>query len=208
MIRHTKSAVAPSVSSAQRFCGSVSAVGEMVEQVDEQDHTVGVVDRGEAIRRRWLHRVATTVCHDPDGRILVHRRPDHVSRFPGQYNWLVGGAVGVGETYPAAASRELAEELGVHTPTRFLSKYLCRGVISPYWLGLHEAVLDQPVVPDGSEVAWHAWLTPVELRAAMYDTTFVPDARDAFVRYQAENADPRGPLPRDSTLPPRPERPH
>ncbi|MFJ1602005.1 NUDIX domain-containing protein [Streptomyces sp. NPDC088253] len=123
-------------------------MGEMVERVDEQDHTLGEVDRGEAIRRRW--------------------------------NWLVGGAVG--ETYPAAASRELAEELGVHAPTRFLFKYLCRGVISPYWLGLHEAFLDQPVVPDVSEVAWHAWLTPVELRAAMHDTTFVPDARDAFDR--------------------------
>ncbi|MFD8000344.1 NUDIX hydrolase [Streptomyces mirabilis] len=181
-------------------------MGEMVERVDEQDQTVGVVDRGEAIRRRWLHRVATTVCRDPDGRILVHRRPDHVSRFPGQYNWLVGGAVGVGETYPAAASRELAEELGVRTPTRFLFKYLCRGVISPYWLGLHEAVLDRPVVPDASEVAWHAWLTPVELRAAMHDAMFVPDARDAFHRYQAEKAGPRGPLPRRSALPPRPER--
>ncbi|MGW4993769.1 NUDIX domain-containing protein [Streptomyces mirabilis] len=117
-------------------------MGEMVERVDEQDRTVGVVDRGEAIRRRWLHRVATTVCRDPDGRILVHRRPDHVSRFPGQYNWLVGGTVGAGETYPAAASRELAEELGVHAPTRFLFKYLRRGVISPYWLGLHEGQLE------------------------------------------------------------------
>ncbi|MFF2123986.1 NUDIX hydrolase [Streptomyces olivochromogenes] len=182
-------------------------MGEMVERVDEQDRTLGVVDRGEAIRRRWLHRVATTVCRDPDGRILVHRRPDHVSRFPGQYDWLVGGAVGVGETYPAAASRELAEELGVHTPTRFLFKYLCRGVISPYWMGVHETVLDQPVVPDASEIAWHAWLTPVELRAAMHDTDFVPDARDAFDRYQAEKAAPRGPLPRRSALPPRTERP-
>ncbi|MFF3582474.1 NUDIX hydrolase [Streptomyces mirabilis] len=181
-------------------------MGEMVERVDEQDHAVGVADRGEAIRRGWLHRVATTVCRDPDGRILVHRRPDHVSRFPGQYNWLVGGAVGVGESYPAAASRQLGEELRVHTPTRFLFKYLCRGVISPYWLGLHEAVLDQPVVPDASEVAWHAWLTAVELRAAMHDTTFVPDARDAFVRYQTQKAGPRGPLPRRSTLPPRTER--
>ncbi|MCT9108685.1 NUDIX hydrolase [Streptomyces mirabilis] len=182
-------------------------MGEMVERVDEQDRTLGVVDRGEAIRRRWLHRVATTVCRDPDGRILVYRRPDHVSRFPGQYDWLVGGAVGVGETYPAAASRELAEELGVHTSTRFLFKYLCRGAISPYWMGLHETVLNQPVVPDASEIAWHAWLTPVELRAAVHDMTFVPDARDAFDRYQAEKAGPRGPLSRRSALPPRTERP-
>jgi isopentenyldiphosphate isomerase len=161
-------------------------MGELVERVDEQDHVLGVVDRGEAIRRRWLHRVATTVCRDPDGRMLVHRRPDRVSRFPGQYNWLVGGGVGVGESYPAAASRELAEELGFDAPARFLLKYLCRGAISPYWLGLHEAVIDQPIVPDPSEIAWHTWLTPAELRAAMHDTMFVPDARGAFDRYQEE----------------------
>jgi 8-oxo-dGTP pyrophosphatase MutT (NUDIX family) len=118
--------------------------------------------------------------------MLVHRRPDRVSRFPGQYNWLVGGGVGVGESYPAAASRELAEELGFDAPARFLLKYLCRGAISPYWLGLHEAVIDQPVVPDPSEIAWHTWLTPAELRAAMHDTMFVPDARGAFDRYQEE----------------------
>ncbi|MFF3656178.1 NUDIX hydrolase [Streptomyces olivochromogenes] len=70
-----------------------------------------------------------------------------------------------------------------------------------------ERVLNQPVVPDASEIAWHAWLTPVELRAAVHDTTFVPDARDAFDRYQAEKAGPCGPLPRRSALPPRTECP-
>jgi isopentenyldiphosphate isomerase len=163
----------------------VSGMGELVERVDEQDRVLGVVDRDEAIRRGWLHRIATTVCRDPAGRVLVHRRPDHDSRFPGQYNWLVGGAVNVGESYPAAASRELAEELGVQAPTRFVFKYLCRGEISPYWLGLHEAVLDQPLAPDAAEIAWHAWLTPAELRTAMRDRAFVSDARDAFERYQA-----------------------
>ncbi|UXY22688.1 NUDIX domain-containing protein [Streptomyces cynarae] len=160
-------------------------MGELVERVDERDEVLAVVDRGAAIRHGWLHRVATTVCRDPDGRLLVHRRPDHASRFPGRYNWLVGGAVGVGESYPAAASRELAEELGVHAPARFVFKYLCHGAISPYWLGLHEAALNDPITPDPSEIAWHTWLTPAELRAAMGDKPFVPDARDAFDRYQA-----------------------
>ncbi|MER6124914.1 NUDIX domain-containing protein [Streptomyces sp. NPDC001795] len=160
-------------------------MGELVERVDEQDRVLGVVDRGEAIRHGWLHRVATTICRDADGRILVHRRPDHASRFPGQYNWLIGGAVDIGESYPAAASRELAEELGVRAPARFLFKYLCQGAISPYWLGLHEADLDLPIAPDASEIAWHTWLTPVELRDAIRIRNFVPDARDCFDRYQA-----------------------
>lgn len=78
-------------------------MSEPVDRVDEQDRVLGVVDRAEAIRRGWPHRVATIVCRDPAGRILVHRRPDDSSRFPGQYNWLLGGAAEPGESYAAAA---------------------------------------------------------------------------------------------------------
>lgn len=110
-------------------------MGELVEQVDDQDRILRVVERGEAIRSGWLHRVATTVCRRPDGRILVHRRPQTVSRFPGQYNWLVGGAVDVGESYEEAAARELAEELGVSASPQFVFKYLCRGLSVPIGWG-------------------------------------------------------------------------
>ena len=165
--------------------GIVGAMDELVERVDEQDRVLAVVERGEAIRRRWLHRVATTVCRDPDGRILVHRRPDDDSRFPGRYNWLLGGAVNVGETYEAAAARELAEEIGVRASPRFVFKYLCHGAISPYWLGVHEATVTQPITPDASEVAWHAWFTEAELREAIRGAAYVPDGREAFDRYRA-----------------------
>ncbi|MDX2937370.1 NUDIX domain-containing protein [Streptomyces ipomoeae] len=93
---------------------------EPVERVDEQDEVIGVVDRGEAIRHGWLHRVATIVCRDSSGRTLVHRRPDDASRFPGHFNWLLGGATEVAESYEDAAARELAEELGVRGRPRFL----------------------------------------------------------------------------------------
>lgn len=51
-------------------------MGELVERADEQDRTVGTVDRGEAIAHHRLHRVATIVC----------------------------GAAEVGETYEEAAA--------------------------------------------------------------------------------------------------------
>jgi 8-oxo-dGTP pyrophosphatase MutT (NUDIX family) len=169
-------------------------MAELVERVDKDDHVLAVVERGEAIRHGWLHRVATSVCRDSDGRILVHRRPNDVSRFPGQYNWLIGGAVDVGETYEAAAAREIAEEIGVRTSARLVFTYLCRGAISPYWLGLHEATITQPITPDTSEIAWHTWLTEAELRDAIRSPTFVPDAQEAFTRYQALTDPPQ--LPR------------
>ncbi|MGW1521682.1 NUDIX hydrolase [Streptomyces sp. NPDC002287] len=159
-------------------------MGELVERVDERDRVLGVVDRDEAIRRRWLHRIATVVCRDAEGRFLVHRRPDDDSRFPGQYNWMLGGAADVGESYEEAAARELYEEVGVRVTPRFVFKYLCEGVISPYWLGLHEVLVTDPVRPSAREVAWHEWVTGAELESLVRGEGFVPDGREAFDRYR------------------------
>ncbi|WP_030905550.1 NUDIX hydrolase [Streptomyces sp. NRRL F-5126] len=159
-------------------------MGELVERVDEHDQVLGIVDRDEAIRQGWMHRIATIVCRNADGRFLVHRRQDDDSRFPGQYNWMLGGAADVGESYEAAAARELSEELGVDATPRFVLKFLCAGAISPYWLGLHEVVITAPIRPNPQEVAWHAWVTKSELESLVPQQKFVPDAREAFHRYR------------------------
>ncbi|MFD5891763.1 NUDIX domain-containing protein [Streptomyces sp. NPDC060334] len=115
-----------------------------------------------------------------------------VDAFPGQFNWMLGGAAEVGESYEEAAARELAEELGVHSCPRFVLKFLCDGVISPYWLGLHEVVITVPVQPDPKEVAWFDWLTEPELEEIVHRFEFIPDAREAFDRYRSLSA-PRDP---------------
>lgn len=167
----------------------MGAVNEPVERVDDQDRVLAVVDRSEAIRRGWLHRIATTVCRDQQGRVLVYRRPENLSRFPGHHEVTFGGAVDVGESYEQAAARELAEELGIHVPVRFLFKFLCRGAISPYWLGVHEAVITGEVTPDPGEVAWHGWLTETELQEAVRQWRFIPDGQEAFDRYLTRRHD-------------------
>ncbi|MFI8537553.1 NUDIX hydrolase [Streptomyces aquilus] len=162
-------------------------MSELVERVDERDEVLGVVDRDEAVRHGWLHRVVTIVCRDTTGRILVHRRPDDVSRFPGLYNWLLGGAVKVGEPYQDAAAREFKEEVGLPGQPRFVFKFLCPGVVCPYWNAVHEIVVDQPVRPDPAEIAWYAWLTEAELADLARQEAFVSDGRDALTRYLARS---------------------
>ncbi|WP_067836805.1 NUDIX hydrolase [Nocardia lijiangensis] len=158
-------------------------MGELVERVDEHDRVLDIVDRDKAIRARWLHRVATVVCRDDAGRIFVHRRPEDSTRFPGYYNWLIGGAVAVGESYEDAARRELTEELRASGRIRFVLKFLCQGAIAPYWLGLHEAVIDRAVAPDPSEIGWYDWLPETDLRKALRQWAFVPDSIEAFAKY-------------------------
>lgn len=163
----------------------VCVVDELVERVNGQDRVLGVVSRRQAIREGWLHRVAVTVCRDERGRILVHRRSEQLSRFPGLYEVVVGGAVDVGESYEQAAARELAEELGIRVRPRLLFTFLNRSGLSPHWLGVHEAVVPDAVAADPDEVAWHGWLTEPELRSALLEWRFTPDSHEAFSRYLA-----------------------
>ncbi|MEU0412299.1 NUDIX domain-containing protein [Streptomyces griseorubiginosus] len=146
---------------------------------------LGVVGRREAVREGWLHRVAVTVCRDDRDRILVHRRSQQVGRFPGRYEVEVGGAAQVGESYEQAAARELAEELGIRALPRLLFTFINHSGLSPHWLGVHEAVVPDAVVPDPDEVAWHGWLTEPELDSALLEWPFTPDSHEAFRRYRA-----------------------
>ncbi|MER6076164.1 NUDIX domain-containing protein [Streptomyces sp. NPDC001817] len=163
-------------------------VDELVERVDCQDRVLGVVTRRQAVREDWLHRIASTVCRDECGRILVHRRSERLSRFPGLYEVMVGGAVDVGESYEQAAARELAEELGICGLPRLLFTFINRSGLSPHWLGLHESVVPDAVIPDPDEVAWHGWLTEPELHSALLEWRFTPDSHEAFSRYLAFRA--------------------
>ncbi len=156
----------------------VCVVDELVERVDDQDRVLGmVVSQPAAIREGWLHRVAVTVCRDERGRFLVHRPTvRQVSRFPGLYEVEVGGAANVGESYEQAAARELAEELSIRALPHLLFTFINRSGLSPHWLGVHEAVVPDAVVPDPDEVAWHGWLTEPELRSALLEWRFTPTA--------------------------------
>ncbi|MEU6356932.1 NUDIX domain-containing protein [Streptomyces sp. NPDC047072] len=170
--------------------GTVGVVDELVERVDAQDRVLGVVGRREAVREGWLHRVGVVVCRDGRGRFLVHRRAEHLSRFPGHYELGVGGAAGVGESYEQAAAREVSEELGVRAPVCLRFTFLNRSGLSPHWLGVCDAVLTETVVPDPAEVAWHGWLTEPELRRALRQWTFTPDSQEIFARYPADRPTP------------------
>jgi isopentenyldiphosphate isomerase len=168
----------------------VDEVDELVERVDAEDRVLGVVSRSEAVREGWLHRVGVAVCRDGHGRYLVHRRAAQLSRFPGHHELGIGGAAGVGESYEQAAVRELSEELGARASVCLRFTFLnCRG-LSPYWLGVCDALLPEIVAPDPGEVAWYTWLTESELRRALGQWTFTPESQEIFDRYLACRADP------------------
>jgi isopentenyldiphosphate isomerase len=154
---------------------------EMVDLVDEQDRVIGRATRSEVRRRNLLHRGAGVLCRNSAGEVYVHRRTESKDVFPGLYDAFAGGMVASGESYEQAASRELAEELGVvGAELRPLVKQRYRGPDLQTWNVIFEAVWDGPITHQPEEVAWGAFLPVAELRRRLDTWRWVPDGLQAL----------------------------
>ncbi len=86
---------------------------ELVDVVDDTDTVTHTVSRAEMRAGRLRHRAVFIGVVHPDGRVLVHQRSHAKDLWPGMWDLAVGGVVGAGERYDEAATRELAEEIGI-----------------------------------------------------------------------------------------------
>lgn len=94
---------------------------EHVEWVDDDGEIVEVVPRSRMRAENLLHRSVAVIVTTTDGRLVVQRRADDKDVYPGWWDIGAGGVVGAGELLPAAARRELAEELGVDALPEFVA---------------------------------------------------------------------------------------
>lgn len=150
---------------------------EYVDVVDEHDVVVGRVTRGEMRRNVLRHRAVFAAVVSPDGKLLIHRRSEDKDIWPGWWDIAVGGVVCAGETYDAAMSRELAEEVGIDgaVPER-----LGRGsyadsevsLVGQCYLVTHDGSVE---ARDG-EVAELCWVGAAELRERLARDRFLPDS--------------------------------
>jgi 8-oxo-dGTP pyrophosphatase MutT (NUDIX family) len=88
---------------------------ELVDLVDEDDRVIEVVTRaemrarGEAARHRACYVAVLTTTDE----LVVHRRADWKDVYPGWWDVCFGGVLAAGESWEAAARRELLEEAGI-----------------------------------------------------------------------------------------------
>lgn len=91
----------------------MSADGELVDVVDDEGRTVGVVSRREMRARRLPHRSAYVLVFNAAGELFIHLRVATKDVYPGHWDVAVGGVLAAGERFDDGARREAAEELGV-----------------------------------------------------------------------------------------------
>jgi len=164
---------------------------EMLGIVDDLGREVGSAPRWRVRRDNLRHRATAVLVRDGTGAVYVHRRTADKDVYPGAHDVWAGGCVLAGEDVDAAATRELAEELGITgvMPTP-VDVFDFADDSTRYEAHCYEIRWDGPVVHQVEEVAWGAWLTVAELRSRLADPSwpFVPDGRVGFERWLARHA--------------------
>jgi len=86
---------------------------EFFETYTEDGRPRGIAARAEVHRRGLWHRAANVLLFDSDGCLILQRRAATKDVWPGAWDVSVGEHLRFGETFHAAASRGLVEELGI-----------------------------------------------------------------------------------------------
>jgi 16S rRNA (adenine1518-N6/adenine1519-N6)-dimethyltransferase len=87
--------------------------GEIFDVVDLGDQVTGTATRGEVHAQNLIHRAVHVFVFNKRGDLLLQKRSLLKDRHPGVWDSSVSGHLDSGETYDAAALRELAEEMGI-----------------------------------------------------------------------------------------------
>lgn len=158
---------------------------ELVTVYDAVGNVIGAQPRSRVYAEGLWHASAGVLVRSADGaRIYVHRRTMTKAVFAGMHDCLAGGVVDPEETPLQAATRELAEELGISgPPLTALASVAWDG----QWAGkpmrchlfAYEVRWDGPIHHQPEEIVDGWWWTDEELATHLADPDwpFVPDTR-------------------------------
>ncbi len=89
------------------------AQGETFDVVDAEDRVVGTASRGRVHAEDLRHRAIHMLVFNAAGELFLQKRSPWKDKHPRKWDSSAAGHLDSGETYDAAARRELSEELGL-----------------------------------------------------------------------------------------------
>ena len=158
---------------------------ELLAVVNDRDEETGARPRAEIHARGLLHRAVHILVFDAAGRLIIQKRSEKKDTWP--LHWeCVGGHLGPGEAYEAAALREVEEELGIRAARmQRLCKIPACDATGLEFIEVYRTESAAQPTPQPDEIVGLARLTLDELRADIaagarpYSPTFLNTLRCA-----------------------------
>lgn len=181
---------------------SIDTSFDQVILVDKNDRALGTMPKLEAHRRGCRHRAISVIVRDNCGRLLLHQRAAGKYHSAGLWTNTCCSHPRLDEGAIDAASRRLAEEMGIVTLLRplFTMRYralLSNRLIEHEFVHVFGGISDEAPRPSTSEVASWRWMSwddvqrDIHLRPQTYTVWFRKIVRDysadiaAFCRQSA-----------------------
>jgi len=163
------------------------AEGEMLDLVDEAGRVVGKATREECHSSTALaHRAVHVFVRNSSNAIFLQKRAVTKRIQPGRWDTSVGGHPESGESYEAAARRELLEELGLSLgdaeALRQLHDYVWRSPVETEHVRTYELVREGPFKLQTEEIDEGRFWSPDELRAAAGTGELTPNLEEELRR--------------------------
>lgn len=160
---------------------------ELFDIVDDDDNVIGTAPRRECHGNPALiHRAVHVLVFNRAGELLLQKRSAHKDIQPGKWDTSVGGHLDPGESYHAAALREMREELGLSgLPLTFLYYSKIRNAVESENIATYLICHDGPVVWEPREIDAARFWRAEEIEQALGTGLFTPNFEEEWAMFQA-----------------------
>jgi isopentenyldiphosphate isomerase len=156
---------------------------ELVDVVDDQGRTIATVTRREVRERHLPHRSTYVLVFNSRGDLFIHLRTPTKDVYPSHWDVCVGGVVGAGESFDAAARRETAEELGIELDPEPLFPFLYRDAQWTVHGMVYRVVHDGPFQLQAEEIVRGEFVPLEQVAARSASEPFCPDGLSVLREY-------------------------
>lgn len=143
------------------------AEDEMFDVVNERNEVLEQKPRFEVHRAGLLHRAVHIFVLNREEKLLLQKRSMYKDVAPGTWDSSAAGHLAVGESYDAAAEREIMEELGVRIELRPVWPLKACEDLGWEFILLYQGRCEGPFRFPSTEISEVKWWTPEEIDAAI-----------------------------------------
>lgn len=162
---------------------------ELIDIVDENNNIIRSAERDYVHEENLIHRSVHIFVFNSAGYLFVQKRAATKKEFPGKYDSSAAGHLDSGESYDAAARRELMEELSIDVPVRKMMELdACRATGNEF-VHFYTAGCDNEIKIDRNEIEEGRFWSIESLKGAVKteETSFTPAFVMLFEEYSQRN---------------------